>query len=232
MTALPMSAVVPGGRSLTPADRTRSIQFGSDRVILLSVKDLPDGLPVTFTTGTALGLGVHQRDLYRWRDDAEIIELARGVFRRSDAALASYPDELAVSCRAPRAVVCCLSAAAIHDLTDEIPRQVQIAVADGDTPPRITYPPVQVFRFTPATFQLGVTTFEAAPRERVRIYDAARTVVDLIRMRKRFGEPIAYGALNRFLDRPGADVRQVRVYADLLHVAGPTQLALDITRAR
>ena len=31
---------------------------------------------------------------------------------------------------------------------------------------------------------------------------------------------------------PGADVRQVRVYADLLDVAGPVQLALDIARAR
>ena len=196
------------------------------------MKDLPDDLPATFTTGSALSLGVHRRDLYQWRDEGAIVELARGVFRRSDAALASYPDELAASRRAPRAVICCLSAAAIQDLTDEIPTRVQIAVADGDTPPHINYPPVQVFRFKPSTFGLGVTTFEAAPGEWVRIYEVARTVVDLIRLRRRFGEPVAYGALNRFLGMPGADVRQVRVYADLLNVAGPVQLALDIARAR
>ena len=193
---------------------------------------MPDALAPTFTTGVALSLGVHRRDLYRWRDDGEIIELTRGVFRRADAALASHPDALGISLRAPHAVICCLSAAAVHDLTDQLPTRIQIAVADGDTPPHITYPPVQVFRFRASTFGPGVTTYEAAPAERVRIYDPARTVVDLIRLRNRFGEPTAYGALNRYLELPGADVRQVRVYADLLNVVGPVQLALDIARAR
>ncbi|MBB5807759.1 tRNA A37 threonylcarbamoyladenosine biosynthesis protein TsaE [Saccharothrix ecbatanensis] len=31
-----------------------------------------DGLPPTFTTATALRLGLHRRDLYRLRDDGEL----------------------------------------------------------------------------------------------------------------------------------------------------------------
>lgn len=186
------------------------------------------GLPSTFTTHEATERGVHSRDLYRWRDEGDIIELSRGVFRRADAPAASRPDELAVARRAPHAIVCCLSAAALHDLTDEIPRTVQIAVALGRTPPRIDHPPVQVFRFKPATFELGLTGFEAAPGESVRIYDQARTVVDLVRLRHRLGEPLAYAALNRYLSRPDGNRRPLLTYAAKLGAERAVRAALDV----
>jgi hypothetical protein len=78
-------------------------------------------LPPSFTTAMALSQGVHPRDLYAWRDDGEIVQLSRGVFRRADAAPASYPDLLAVAHRSAMAIVCCRSAAALHHLSDEIP---------------------------------------------------------------------------------------------------------------
>lgn len=188
----------------------------------------PVDLPSTFTTREATERGVHPRDLYRWRDDGDVIELSRGVFRRADAPAASRPDELAVARRAPHAIVCCVNAAAIHDLTDEIPRAVQIAVALGSTPPRIDYPPVQVFRFKPATFELGLSSFEAAPDELVRIYDQARTVVDLIRLRHRFGEPVAYTALNRYLSKPDGQRRPLLTYATQLGAERAVRAALDV----
>jgi hypothetical protein len=47
-------------------------------------------LPATFTTRTALGLGVHPRDLYAGRDSGVLVELSRGVFRRADAQHIGY----------------------------------------------------------------------------------------------------------------------------------------------
>jgi hypothetical protein len=43
----------------------------------------------------------------------------------------------------------------------------------------IDHPPVEVFVWDPATFELGVDQVEAAPGEPVRVYSPARTVVDL-----------------------------------------------------
>lgn len=86
-------------------------------------------LPTTFTTRTARRLSLHPRDLYRLRDDEEVLELSRGVFRRADAPPASMPDFLAVAYRAPTAIICCVSALVVHDLTDEMPRAIQIAVS-------------------------------------------------------------------------------------------------------
>ncbi|WP_159621971.1 type IV toxin-antitoxin system AbiEi family antitoxin domain-containing protein [Ruania rhizosphaerae] len=196
------------------------------------MKELDKSLPPTFTAKLSRAHGVHPRDLYAWRDDGRIIELSRGVFRRADAPPASYPDMIAVSHRSPRAILCCVSAAVIHDLTDEMPPSVQIAVPRRTHTPVITYPPVAVFRFDEATFELGLTSFEAGPGEPVRIYDAARTVVDLMRFRKRLGEPIAHAALHRYLAAPGSRPVLLLEYAEALGTFGPTRAALDVASAR
>ena len=134
--------------------------------------------------------------------------------------------------RVPRAIVCGVSAAAIHDLTDEMSASVQIAVPKRSHTPVIAYPPVTVFRFDEATFELGLTSFEAGPGEPVRIYDAARTVVDLMRFRKRLGEPIAHAALHRYLTAPGARPALLLDYAEALGTFGPMRAALDVASAR
>lgn len=189
-------------------------------------------MPETFTSASAFSRGVHPRDLYRWRDAGEIVELSRGVFRRADSPLAAHPDLLAVSYRAPRAIVCCVSSAAVHELTDEQPLHVQVAVPNGTHPPRIDHPPTKVFRFDPQTFELGLTSIEAAPGEQIRIYDPARTVTDLMRLRHRLGESIAHTALNRYMAGPDGRPAVLLEYARELGVLGPVRRALDVVSAR
>ncbi|WP_147915712.1 type IV toxin-antitoxin system AbiEi family antitoxin domain-containing protein [Ruania zhangjianzhongii] len=188
-------------------------------------------LPPTFSTEVALTHGVHPRDLYAWRDEGSILQLSRGVFRRADALPASYPDALAVAYRTPRAIVCCVSAAVVHELTDEMPATTQIAVPKRSHAPQIDYPPVTVFRFEERTFPVGLSSFEAAPDERVRVYDAARTVTDLMRFRRRFGEPVAHAALHRYLGSGGRPALLLE-YAQALGVLGPMRAALDVASAR
>ena len=189
-------------------------------------------LPSTFTAAQARAAGVAPRTLYRWRDAGEVVELSRGVFRSADAPLATYPDLLAVTARAPLAVVCVLSAAAVHDLTDVVPHEVQIAVPDGTHPPTIAHPPTKVLRFDPATHHLGLSSVEAAPGELVPVYDPARTVVDLMRLRHRFGHHVAYSALNRYLARTDARPSQVYDYARSLRVKTAVLTALNVATAQ
>jgi predicted transcriptional regulator of viral defense system len=188
-------------------------------------------LPPTFTTETALAERISPRDLYAARDSGEILELSRGVFRHAAAPPASHPDLLAVAYRTPVAIVCLLSSAAVHDLTDHIPSAVQIAVPRSSHPPQIAFPPTAVVRFESSTFELGLTQVEAAPGESVRIYDPARTVVDLMRLRHRIGEPIALTALNRYLRRRDARPSELLNVAGVLRVYGPVLHALDVASA-
>jgi len=186
----------------------------------------------TFTTKDALSSGVHPRALYGWRDSGRVFELSRGVFRWSDAPLATFPDLLGVSVRAPHAIACVVTAAVVHDLSDEMPPAVQIAVRVGDHQPRVEFPRTQVLRFARETFELGLSRVEAAPGEWVRVYDATRTVVDLMRLRHRFREPLAHSALRRALESGAARPVDLLRYAEALNVLGPVRLALDIALAR
>jgi predicted transcriptional regulator of viral defense system len=197
---------------------------------LLSMPELQE-LPDTFTTATALARGVHPRVLYALRDSGDVIELSRGVFRRADAPLASEPDLLAVAYRSSVAIVCCRSAAGVHELSDELPPAVQIAVPTGHRPPRIAYPPTEVFRFAANSFEVELAQLEAAPGEWVRIYTPARTVVDLMRLRHRFGESLALAAMQRYLRRRDAAPAELLRLASMFDVAGPVRCALDVATA-
>jgi predicted transcriptional regulator of viral defense system len=169
--------------------------------------------------------------LYAARDSGAIAELSYGIFRRADAPPASFPDFLAVAYRSSRAIVCLLSAAAVHGLTDEIPPAVQIAVPRSSRPPRISFPPTEVLRFEASTFDLGLTHLEAAPGEPIRIYDPARTVADLMRLRHRIGEPTALAALHRYLRRHDARPAELLKVAAALRVYGPVLHAVGVASA-
>jgi predicted transcriptional regulator of viral defense system len=127
--------------------------------------------------------------------------------------------------------VCLLSAAAVHGLTDEVPLAVQIAVPKGAWRPRITYPPVEVFAWSADTIEREVQSLQAAPSEQVRVYSAARTVVDLMRLRRRIGEPVAHLAMRRYLARRDARVAHLLDLAEALDVLGPTRSAVEVLTA-
>ncbi|MET9019183.1 hypothetical protein ABZV93_04285 [Actinopolymorpha sp. NPDC004070] len=188
-------------------------------------------LPGTFTTGEARQVGLHLRDLYRLRDQAALMELSRGVFRKSGEPAPRFPDLLAVARRAPRAVVCLTSALAVHDLTDQVPPAVQIAVPRTSRPPAIDYPPTQVSRFDATTFELGVELVDAAPGEAIRVYSAPRSVVDVFRLRRQVGEATALIALRRYIATGDPRVGEVIEIAHTLHVAGPVRAAIDVITA-
>ncbi|MEV8547207.1 hypothetical protein [Streptomyces sp. NPDC051572] len=105
--------------------------------------------------------------------------------------------------RAPRAVVCGESALAAHELIDDIPAAVRIAVLRSARRLTISDPSTVLAQYALATFALGVERFEAAQGETIPVYNAARSVADAMRHRSRIGETLALSALGRYLRREG-----------------------------
>jgi predicted transcriptional regulator of viral defense system len=202
---------------------------GFDTVVVVSdvAADRLAQLPPTFTTQEAGGAGLWRRDLYRLRDAGAVYELSRGVYRKSDAPETAHLDLLAVARRAPRAIVCLVSALAVHELTDEIPSVVQVAVPRGTYRPRIEYPRTEVSEFDAKTFHLGQDEWEVAPGERISVYSPARTVADAMRFRKQIGEPLALRSLRRYLERRQAQPAELLAIARALDVEGPVREAVQ-----
>src|SRR5262245_15971860 len=105
-------------------------------------------------------VGVHPRTLYALRDAGHLEQVGRGLYRLASAPVPPHFDLVVVAARAPQAVVCLISALAFHELTDEIPHEVSIAVLRGATTPRIASPPVRVFHFSGAGYRLGIEHHE------------------------------------------------------------------------
>ncbi|GAA0372381.1 hypothetical protein GCM10010151_72930 [Actinoallomurus spadix] len=166
-------------------------------------------------------------DLYRLRDEGVVHELSRGVFRKA-AAPEGQVDLIAVALRAPLAVVCLETALALHGLIDQIPAKVHIAVPRGTTPPRMDFPPLKVHRFNPDSFGIGVEMYEAAPSEWVRIYSAARSVVDAMRLRHLVGDVFALRALRSSLESVAARPGELVDLARTLGVGGSVLQAIEV----
>jgi predicted transcriptional regulator of viral defense system len=160
-------------------------------------------LPPTFTARAAFEARLSARDLAVLRESGEIDELSRSVYRRADAEPTAHLDLLAVCARVPNAVVCGESALSLHELIDDIPHEVHIAVPRGSHRPAISYPPTKVSQYATDTFDLAVEQFEAATGESVPVYSAARAVVDAMRLGGTQGRSLALSALNRYLRRAG-----------------------------
>lgn len=165
--------------------------------------------------------------LYRLRDRGEVVELSRGAWRRADAPPMPHESLLAAALRVPAGTICLLSALAFHELTDEIPAWVDLAVARGTHRPSIDYPPVKVHVFDADTFQLGREFVEVSPGERVPIYDPVRTTVDALRRRNQLGTDLAYGAVRR---RRAAAAELLNL-SRRLRCAGPVGDALEVLQA-
>jgi predicted transcriptional regulator of viral defense system len=165
-------------------------------------------------------LGVHTDALYALRESGRVVELGRGLYRLAEAGEAEHPDLAVVAARAPNAVVCLISALSYHGITTQIPSSVQLAV------PRGTYHgiklsiPVTVHRFDPKTFDEGLETHRIGGMP-LKIYGAARTVVDCFKFRNKIGLDVALEALRMARQRKRVQNRELLRYARLLRVETP-----------
>jgi predicted transcriptional regulator of viral defense system len=137
--------------------------------------------------------------------------LGHGLYRKADAPPADL-DRIEIALRAPEATVCLTSALSLHDLTDTIPSEIDVALPRSRRPPRVGAS-VRWHRFHEATFLIGRATMEVDEGLLLGVYSAERSVIDAFRLRHQEGEEVAVEALRRWLARPRATP------ADLLAMA-------------
>jgi predicted transcriptional regulator of viral defense system len=172
----------------------------------------------TLRTSEARAQGVHPRTLYHLRDTGHLERLSRGLYRLADRPASEHEDLVIVAGRVPEAVVTLISALAFHDLTDEIPRAVHIALPRGKRFPRLDYPPLETVHVSEPAFSTGIETRALAGGLDVRVYDPARTVADCFKFRGQIGKDVALGALKTYLRRSGRDLQALMRYADVCRV--------------
>jgi len=171
----------------------------------------------TLRTREALVEGIHPRTLYRLRDAGEIEALARGVYRLTDMPPLTNPDLATVAKRVPKGAICLISALAFHELTTQIPHIVHLAVSRNTRPPRLKYPPIQVYRFSREAFEAGIEEHSIDDVD-IRVYSAEKTLADCFKYRNKIGLDVAVEALRTYRNQRGSRLQQVLEYARICRV--------------
>ncbi len=129
--------------------------------------------------------------------------VAPGVFQRVGASDDTTAAWAAVAVKQPRATLCLLTAASLHDLTDEIPRRSDIAIPRGTQPVTVKHAPIAWHRFNTATFDLGRDQHMLPTGSSIGLYNPERTVIDFFRTRHTWGTDLAVSILKRWLTGRG-----------------------------
>lgn len=158
-------------------------------------------------------LGIPRAVLRRLVDQGALVRAGRGLYMSPDADVTPHHTLVEVTARVPGAVVNLLSALAFHEITDELPHAVWIAIRRGSQAPKLESPRLELTWTAPRFLELGVTRHQIEGIE-VAVTDPARTVVDCFKFRSRVGLDVAIAALRGFL----ASHRQGR--SELWELAG------------
>lgn len=145
-----------------------------------------------------LATGATATAVSRLEREGVIVRLSRGLYQLADSPLELHQALVEVAKLVPRGVICLVSALSYHELTDQIPRRVWVAIGPKDWRPHIKHPPMRVVRFSPQALTRHVDTLIVEGTE-IRITNPARTIVDLFRYREKVGPNIAIEGLKEAL---------------------------------
>lgn len=162
--------------------------------------------------------GISFADLQRMAKDGEVEKVGRGLYRQRDVDVTELDTVVSVCARVPEAIVCLLSALAVHDVGTQLPQEVWIALDRKARKPRVDDLPVRLVRFSGPMLHYGVIELEVQGIS-VKITDPARTVVDCFRYRNKIGIDIAIEALHDVLRRRKATPDDLVQAAEACHIS-------------
>ena len=161
--------------------------------------------------------GFHSDTLNALKKEGKIEKIAKGLYRITDYKPDVYPDYTLASLQATRGIICLISALSFHEVTNEIPGHVDIAIPTGTRANSIDYPPIQFYRFSLKTWSVGIEKHQIGNHE-IKVYNLAKTIADCFKFRNRIGINIARDALKTAITEKGTNPKEIMKYAKICRV--------------
>jgi predicted transcriptional regulator of viral defense system len=139
-------------------------------------------------------IGVPRGVLGQLVTDGRLCRLSRGLYALTDAEPSRFQSYAEVAKRVPKAVICLQSALSFHEIGTQAPFEVWIALPAGTHSPKLDSPQLRIIRPGESAFSQGVETHVIAGVP-VKIYSAAKTIIDCFKFRNKIGLDVALEAL-------------------------------------
>ena len=174
--------------------------------------------------------GVTAATIGRMVRAGDVIRLDRGLYQLPDAPLDANHSLAEAAKRVPKGVICLESALAYHELTDQFPRAIWMAIGRRDWKPREGRPAIRIVRFTDTflTDDVHTVLIENVP---VKIFGVAKTIADCFRHRRSVGDIIALEGLQKALRQRKASPADIARHAQRGGVAAVIRPYLEALTA-
>jgi predicted transcriptional regulator of viral defense system len=157
--------------------------------------------------------GITAATISRMERDGRVVRLSRGLYQLADAPIETHHSLAEAAKRMPKGVVCLTSALAYHELTDQLPRRIWMAIGNKDWIPKNANRSLRIVRFAEPLLKDGVEThlIENVP---VRMFNVPKTIADCFRHRRSVGLSIAIEGLQQALRQRKARPAEIADHAN------------------
>ncbi|WP_204122658.1 type IV toxin-antitoxin system AbiEi family antitoxin domain-containing protein [Lacticaseibacillus mingshuiensis] len=129
-----------------------------------------------FTTQMAYEAGLSKRDLKAALTDGLITKMTRGVYARAGM---PYDIYAMIALIYPNGIFAKMSALALYDMTDELPKHIDMAFPNGYSNKNLVSHQIKPFRQQPDRLMLGLTEVTTTSGATVTVYSPTRTLLDI-----------------------------------------------------
>lgn len=154
--------------------------------------------------------------------------VGRGLYRLPNQPISEHESLAVVAAKVPQAVFCLLTALQFHGLTTQLPRQIWIAMPRGSHAPRIDWPPIRMVQMTGGDAHAAGVEEHLRDGVTLRVYSAAKTVVDCFKHRNKIGLDVALEGLKDAWGARKASAEDLWHYAKVCRVANVMRPYMEV----
>jgi predicted transcriptional regulator of viral defense system len=164
-------------------------------------------------------LGLQSRQIRALIEDKTLLKVRHGYYKLAGTPMYEHSQLVDICTAKSQAVIALASALEFHGLTTYSPSEITIAL-----PHNYSYGtfkksdlPVKVYYFPKSYYEAGIETLKLKAGT-IRIYGKEKTICDMFRYRKTFGEDIALEGLKNYLSARKANIQLLQKYAQICDV--------------
>ncbi len=177
-------------------------------------------------TAELIKAGFYKVTIYAAMKEGHITRLKHGLYGLVDIPDISHPDLVTASLAIPKGVICLIAALFFYEVTDEIPRYIDMAVPAGWQVKPIEIMAIRIYHFSLPTWEACVEIHKLGQHE-IKIYCLAKTIADCFKFRNQIGVDVARSALKNAFEQKKVSHQEIMKYAKICRVTNVIKPILE-----
>lgn len=141
--------------------------------------------------------GIAKAAVLRLAEAGQLERIGRGLYALPGREVSESEALVQVAKRVPDGVACLLTALVFHNLTDQNPSKVWLAIDRKAREPQLDWPPLEVVWWSSKLLAFGVTV-KTIGGVTVKVTTPAKTVADCLKYRNKIGTDVAIQAIRDY----------------------------------